>query len=204
MKIGRNDSCPCGSGKKYKKCCLENDSAKNSLTGGDLPIYQCWISRPAGSKIVVISRLKLNGNFEIASMLVDEWKMGLKDGFGNYNLTKNQLDDYIRMPEFREADVDECHRLIKKGICIASELGFRLPREYEQFKGIIGDIENIDLTGSLYKCYACGKEDLDEKTICKIKSITLKDVKEGVCGTPNETMVYFVCNKCRNKRSSLR
>jgi uncharacterized protein YecA (UPF0149 family) len=21
-KIGRNDSCPCGSGKKFKKCCL--------------------------------------------------------------------------------------------------------------------------------------------------------------------------------------
>jgi hypothetical protein len=25
MKTGRNDSCPCGSGKKYKKCCLEKD-----------------------------------------------------------------------------------------------------------------------------------------------------------------------------------
>jgi len=23
-KIGRNDSCPCGSGKKYKKCCLNH------------------------------------------------------------------------------------------------------------------------------------------------------------------------------------
>ena len=23
-KIGRNDSCPCGSGKKYKKCCGRN------------------------------------------------------------------------------------------------------------------------------------------------------------------------------------
>ncbi len=22
-KVGRNDSCPCGSGKKFKKCCLE-------------------------------------------------------------------------------------------------------------------------------------------------------------------------------------
>jgi uncharacterized protein YecA (UPF0149 family) len=22
MKIGRNESCPCGSGKKFKKCCL--------------------------------------------------------------------------------------------------------------------------------------------------------------------------------------
>jgi len=22
MRVGRNDPCPCGSGKKYKKCCL--------------------------------------------------------------------------------------------------------------------------------------------------------------------------------------
>jgi hypothetical protein len=27
MKPGRNDPCPCGSGKKYKHCCLERDSA---------------------------------------------------------------------------------------------------------------------------------------------------------------------------------
>ena len=27
MKIGRNDPCPCGSGKKYKKCCLDRDEA---------------------------------------------------------------------------------------------------------------------------------------------------------------------------------
>jgi hypothetical protein len=25
-KLGRNDSCPCGSGKKYKKCCLGKQS----------------------------------------------------------------------------------------------------------------------------------------------------------------------------------
>ncbi|MGB2727569.1 MAG: SEC-C metal-binding domain-containing protein [Halobacteriota archaeon] len=24
--IGRNDPCPCGSGKKYKKCCLGKDT----------------------------------------------------------------------------------------------------------------------------------------------------------------------------------
>ncbi|WP_027361456.1 type I methionyl aminopeptidase [Halodesulfovibrio aestuarii] len=30
-KIGRNDSCPCGSGKKYKKCCMGTEKAK-SLT----------------------------------------------------------------------------------------------------------------------------------------------------------------------------
>ena len=27
-KIGRNDPCPCGSGRKYKKCCLEKESGK--------------------------------------------------------------------------------------------------------------------------------------------------------------------------------
>ena len=26
MKIGRNDPCPCGSGKKYKNCCLRKET----------------------------------------------------------------------------------------------------------------------------------------------------------------------------------
>jgi len=29
-KTGRNDLCPCGSGKKYKRCCLERDEAAAS------------------------------------------------------------------------------------------------------------------------------------------------------------------------------
>ena len=24
-RVGRNDPCPCGSGKKYKNCCLDKD-----------------------------------------------------------------------------------------------------------------------------------------------------------------------------------
>jgi hypothetical protein len=30
MKIGRNDPCHCGSGKKYKKCCSAKDDAARS------------------------------------------------------------------------------------------------------------------------------------------------------------------------------
>jgi tetratricopeptide (TPR) repeat protein len=29
-KVGRNQSCPCGSGKKYKRCCLAQDEARAS------------------------------------------------------------------------------------------------------------------------------------------------------------------------------
>ncbi|MFH1152497.1 MAG: SEC-C metal-binding domain-containing protein [Pseudomonadota bacterium] len=31
MKIGRNEPCPCGSGKKYKKCCLNNDQQTKQM-----------------------------------------------------------------------------------------------------------------------------------------------------------------------------
>jgi len=30
-KVGRNDPCPCGSGKKYKRCCLQQEAASYSL-----------------------------------------------------------------------------------------------------------------------------------------------------------------------------
>jgi hypothetical protein len=39
MKVGRNDPCPCGSGKKYKKCCLAKDQeaqAKQSPIVGEI------------------------------------------------------------------------------------------------------------------------------------------------------------------------
>ena len=28
--VGRNEPCPCGSGRKYKRCCLERDAAQVS------------------------------------------------------------------------------------------------------------------------------------------------------------------------------
>jgi len=44
MKIGRNAPCPCGSGKKYKKCCLTQDEAtraeKRTEALGDKRLYQ--------------------------------------------------------------------------------------------------------------------------------------------------------------------
>ncbi len=38
MKVGRNDPCPCGSGRKYKNCCEGKATAKEALTSKALPI----------------------------------------------------------------------------------------------------------------------------------------------------------------------
>ena len=35
-KIGRNEPCPCGSGRKYKKCCLGKNKINNLLHPSDL------------------------------------------------------------------------------------------------------------------------------------------------------------------------
>ncbi len=34
-KVGRNDPCPCGSGKKYKQCCLKSEEAKKEAAAND-------------------------------------------------------------------------------------------------------------------------------------------------------------------------
>ncbi|ODS37852.1 MAG: hypothetical protein A7315_03585 [Candidatus Altiarchaeales archaeon WOR_SM1_79] len=37
MKIGRNDPCPCGSGKKYKKCCMGKNGIGRTITNKENP-----------------------------------------------------------------------------------------------------------------------------------------------------------------------
>lgn len=44
---GRNDPCPCGSGKKYKRCCLEADAAAVLATHAAQPTTP---AKPAASK----------------------------------------------------------------------------------------------------------------------------------------------------------
>lgn len=44
QKVGRNDPCPCGSGKKYKKCCAKSDNLKTAhLSREDgIEYYKIW------------------------------------------------------------------------------------------------------------------------------------------------------------------
>src|SRR3989304_8730554 len=51
-KTGRNDPCPCGSGKKYKKCCMSGQATKTLLPGAQEiaeEIRKEFADRPASS-----------------------------------------------------------------------------------------------------------------------------------------------------------
>lgn len=97
--LGRNDICPCGSGKKYKKCCLDKkdkfdfENSKKSIFPEDLEKLDTQ---------AIISRLKFYGidfklkkfkenikNYYSASKLSDDW-------YNEYNITaKGREEDFI-------------------------------------------------------------------------------------------------------------
>lgn len=49
MKTGRNDPCPCGSGKKYKKCCISKEKSQPKFKKGPISknIPGLWVEDPS-------------------------------------------------------------------------------------------------------------------------------------------------------------
>jgi len=172
---------------------------------GELPIYKVLMTTPKGSRSIIVAREKENENLQFVSFMVDEWKMGLKDCFGNYDISKREFNKLVaRMPQYADADIDECKEIIKRGIIIAETLSLKIPREFREFKHILGDLDKVEVKGSLYKCFECGKGDLPDEIVEQIKEVTLRDVAAGVCGTEDETMIFFVCDKCRGEKEEAR
>jgi tetratricopeptide (TPR) repeat protein len=53
VKTGRNEFCPCGSGKKYKRCCLANEAPKgtSTATGNAVRSLNCITRAAPGSGV---------------------------------------------------------------------------------------------------------------------------------------------------------
>ncbi|MBU0769275.1 MAG: SEC-C domain-containing protein [Proteobacteria bacterium] len=59
VKPKRNDPCPCGSGKKYKKCCYDKDQAGRSVRRGIMPVFDDLLDTANAAKMLKNVR-KLN------------------------------------------------------------------------------------------------------------------------------------------------
>lgn len=55
-KLGRNDPCHCGSGKKYKRCCIDQDKKKKKLQEQSLPFPFGWNAVDKRGEISLDSR----------------------------------------------------------------------------------------------------------------------------------------------------
>ena len=120
-KIGRNDRCPCGSGKKYKQCCLAKDEAAEraahmqpetaaaAQTADHLPHHHphfcndcnVAIDDAANTVIALIDAGKLDDAERAAQTLVEQWP-DIYDGYDCLVMVchargdKRQAADYYR------------------------------------------------------------------------------------------------------------
>ncbi|GFN31247.1 SEC-C metal-binding domain-containing protein [Paenibacillus xylaniclasticus] len=72
-KIGRNESCPCGSGQKYKRCCMEKDQAEaRKEQAAARQTSKKAVSPEEMSKWIAELKWKREEYREMASMLVKQ------------------------------------------------------------------------------------------------------------------------------------
>lgn len=98
IKVGRNDPCPCGSGKKYKKCCLHKKQEQkiNPLDELDTPIATHF----------PLTRVEVDAFYSLWSRLINftdkilcdvreqkHKKLYFKDEDGKYTLEKHALEN---------------------------------------------------------------------------------------------------------------
>jgi len=81
MKIGRNDQCPCGSGKKYKRCCLIK---QNTQSTSQAPPKKITVTEEVGilqeAAVNKEETLKIIGVFILFSTTNgDAWLLELSD-----------------------------------------------------------------------------------------------------------------------------
>jgi methionyl aminopeptidase len=144
-KIGRNDLCPCGSGKKYKKCCLGKEKVQNSRIAAETYARKYKIRLKSPQQIEGIRRA---GRLVLDTL--DLVERQLKVGMSTEEIN-TIVHDYTIKNDAIPAPLN--YRGFPKSVCVSvNEVichgipGKRILQD--------GDIVNIDVTPILNGYYA--------------------------------------------------
>ncbi len=116
-KPSRNASCPCGSGKKYKKCCLPTDEEAHCRVADDqrrgieaIPWQDDGLDDLSNSVIDLIEQKRFDEALAVCGRLQDEWpdvvdgldrSAMVHEALGNHD---QALDYYRRALAFTERE----------------------------------------------------------------------------------------------------
>ncbi len=175
-KIGRNEPCPCGNGKKYKKCCLHKDTE-------DIPIdYKKWYKQKYDIRLKEpedIEKIRFAGNLVIETL--DAVEAALRPG-----LTTDEINTMVH--RFAETHgvvpAPLNYRGFPKSVCtsVNEVICHGIPGP-ETLKD--GDIINVDVTyiyqgfyADASKTYFVGTPSPEARRIVDVTAESLKAAME--------------------------
>lgn len=158
---GRNDPCPCGSGRKYKKCCLLKEEASRSpwqeawayaekkaliKSSGDFPVDQCLINpgwEEMGQARITVTRQQENGHLILGVYLVDTFCLGVKNAFCNAEMTTEQIQEELLPRQYFDHPPDDislayARAVIFGAIEYAKDLGFEPHPDFKLASHVLG------------------------------------------------------------------
>ena len=160
-KTGRNAPCPCGSGKKYKACCLDEDRAvrlaaeahgTTFLTSGsersaaqreahEWPIVRAYVPVPdvwqaTGLGTAAIVRRQPDGKSAYAMFPIKLLERGIDMLLGKHDLSEQELDEELAdlrdvFPPFEEGPPELAADYIWGARAYGEAEGFRFPPSQE-------------------------------------------------------------------------
>ena len=165
-KLGRNEPCHCGSGKKYKKCCLTSDEAGQKNLPRHLlpeqkeviiqeswkyPLFRCLINdnwKEIGLARIIVIRKQDKERYITAVFLVDTYCLGVKKAFCNAGGTEEHLADLLEAYYPDEEPEMFClgciQSIIGGAIEYAQKLGFDPDPGFELAGYVLGEKEKCE------------------------------------------------------------
>lgn len=208
-KIGRNDLCPCGSGKKFKNCCLNrtnnNDMFKNYK--GDIVDYDKDKNDKLFEEINELAKSKLFINrYQAKRLTANEGVNGIQEC---YQIIDNALEDFYQYSTCKEGCNYCCCEIVETSPLEAEYIRSYINGHFDENQKCIlkGKIDEVIKVTPTYKDILRNemlKYDFYKK---KIPCIFLDD--SGKCLIYNarpfncrKLLVFSEASKCNNSTST--
>jgi len=171
VKVGRNDPCPCGSGKKYKRCCLSTEGQSRPQTHPDLPKIRlkseadvAGIRRAGRLVIDTLDLVERRLEPGITTEAINTW-------VHEYTIKNNGIPAPLNYRGFPKSVCVSVNEVICHGIP-----GERILKD--------GDIVNVDVTTILDGYYADANKSFfigtPSQAARKIVDTARRSLKEGI------------------------
>jgi hypothetical protein len=144
----------------------------------ELPLHRAVVSEPSpnGLILVTVARARPNGRLKVFSVLVDPWKRGIQQAGLRVDMSRSSFDRFLQSQSgaklrMKETSLDECRKLVARGVRVAKEFGAPLPFDFGMGRPLLGDLAGeIAAIENPFLCSVCGQA-LDAETVEKIRTV---------------------------------